>query len=114
MALLVLGLDLLAIARGFACGLALVCRRPPPVASDLCFEELDAADLTASTINRSNLLNSRPALAAAASAVSLALPFAADILARFRRLRAFEQGSRPIRRQRLRRSARDRRGRLVL
>jgi hypothetical protein len=35
------------------------------------------------TIDRSNLLNSRAALAAAASAASLALHFAADILARF-------------------------------
>ena len=48
------------------------------------FEDLDAADLNriVTTINRSNLLNSRAALAAAASAASLALRFAADLLAR--------------------------------
>ena len=47
------------------------------------FEELDAADLNriVITINRSNLLNSRAALAAAASAATLALRFAADLLA---------------------------------
>ena len=47
------------------------------------FEELDAADLNriVTTINRSSLLNSRAALAAAASAVSLALRFVADLVA---------------------------------
>ena len=47
------------------------------------FEELDAADLNriVTTINRSSLLNRRAALAAAASAATLALRFAADLLA---------------------------------
>lgn len=46
------------------------------------FEELDAADLNriVTTINRSSLLNSRAALAAAASALSLAVRFAADLI----------------------------------
>jgi ATP phosphoribosyltransferase regulatory subunit HisZ len=49
------------------------------------FENLDAADLNriVTTINRSSLLNSRAALAAAASAASLALRFAVDVLASF-------------------------------
>jgi hypothetical protein len=48
------------------------------------FEELDAADINriVTAINRSNLLNGRAALAAAASALSLAVRFAADLLAR--------------------------------
>jgi hypothetical protein len=48
------------------------------------FEELDAADLNriVTVINRSNLLNGRAALAAAASAACLALRFAADLLGR--------------------------------
>lgn len=48
------------------------------------FEELDSADLNriVTTINRNNLLNSRAALAAAASAAALALRFAADLLAK--------------------------------
>jgi hypothetical protein len=47
------------------------------------FEALDSADLNriVTTINRSNVLNSRAALAAAASAGCLALRFAADLLA---------------------------------
>jgi len=49
------------------------------------FEELDAADINriVTAINRSNLLNGRAALAAAASALSLAVRFGADLLARF-------------------------------
>ena len=48
------------------------------------FEELDAADLNriVTAINRSSLLNSRAALAAAASAAILALRFVADLLAK--------------------------------
>lgn len=48
------------------------------------FEELDSADLNriVIAINRSSLLNSRAALAAAVSAASLAVRFAADLLAR--------------------------------
>ncbi|HET6518929.1 MAG TPA: hypothetical protein VFG47_03805 [Geminicoccaceae bacterium] len=48
------------------------------------FEDLDAADLNriVTALNRSNLLNGRAALAAAASAACLALRFTADMLAR--------------------------------
>ena len=47
------------------------------------FEELDAADLNriVTALNRSAALNSRAALAAAASAASLALRFAVDVVA---------------------------------
>lgn len=47
------------------------------------FEELDAADLNriVTALNRSAVLNSRAALAAAASAASLALRFAVDVVA---------------------------------
>jgi hypothetical protein len=47
------------------------------------FEELDAADLNriVIAINRSNLLNRRAAVAAAASAATLALRFATNLLA---------------------------------
>ncbi len=47
------------------------------------FEVLDAADLNrlVTAINRSNILNGRAALAAAAAAVFLALRLAVDLLA---------------------------------
>lgn len=47
------------------------------------YETLDAADLNrmVTAMNRSSLLNGRAALAAAASAASLALRFAVDLVA---------------------------------
>ena len=82
MALLVLVLDLCAIAAALLAAWLWYLAGRRRVRRISRFEDLDAADLNriVTTINRSSLLNRRAALAAAASAGCLALRFAADLL----------------------------------
>jgi hypothetical protein len=83
MALLVLLLDLCDIATALLAAWLWYLSGRRRVRRITRFEALDSADLNriVTTINRSNVLNSRAALAAAASAGCLALRFAADLLA---------------------------------
>jgi hypothetical protein len=57
--------------------------RSPAAAAGIRFETLDPADLNriVTAVNRNSVLNSRAALAAAISAVCLALRFMLDLIA---------------------------------
>ena len=83
MALLILALDTVGIATALLAAWLWYAAGRRRLRRISRFEELDAADLNriVTTINRSSLLNRRAALAAAASAATLALRFAADLLA---------------------------------
>ena len=83
MAFWILLLDLLSIATALGAAWLWYAAGRHRVRRISRFEELDSADLNriVIAINRSNLLNSRAALAAAASAATLALRFATNLLA---------------------------------